>query len=71
MLLLSHYWRDYKQLKPRSEFGIYHRTDRIQLGTIIMDDPPGDTKSMDDMVFDEINHIRGFDFNQWYSFCPL
>ena len=35
-----------------------------------MDDPPRDTKPMDDMMFDEINHVRSFDFNQWYSFRP-
>jgi len=34
-----------------------------------MDDP--DTKSMDDMVFDEINHVRSFNFHQWYGFCLL
>ena len=42
-----------------------------ELGTVIVDDPPRDTKSMDDMVFDEINHVRGFDFSQWYGLCPL
>ena len=35
-----------------------------KLGTVIMDDPPRDTKSMDDIVFDEINHVESFDFNQ-------
>ena len=25
-----------------------------------MDDPPRDTKSVNDMVFDKINHIRSF-----------
>ena len=42
-----------------------------KLGTVIMDDLPRDTESMDDMVFDEINHVGSFDFNQWYGFCPL
>jgi len=26
---------------------------------------------MDDMVFNEVNHIESFDFNKWCSFCPL
>jgi len=59
---------------PHSEFGIYHKTDRIlarKLGTVIMDDPPRDTKLMDNMVFDEINYVRSFNFYQWYSFCLL
>ena len=42
-----------------------------ELGTVIMDDPPRDTKSMDDMVFDKINHVKSFNFHQWYSLCPL
>jgi len=41
------------------------------LGTIIMDDPPGDTKSMDDMVFDEVDHIGGFNFSEWCGFRPF
>jgi len=48
-------------LKPHSEFGIYHRTDRIpglQIGDLIMDDPPRDTKSMDDMVFDKLTTLE-------------
>jgi len=26
---------------------------------------------MDDMVFNEVNHVRSFDFNKWYRFWPL
>jgi len=42
-----------------------------KLRTIVMNDPPGDTKSVDDMVFDEVNNIGGFNFSERYSFCPL
>ena len=42
-----------------------------QFGTIIVNDTPGDTKSMDDMVFDEGDYIGGFNFNEWYNFRPL
>jgi len=42
-----------------------------KLETIVMDDPPGDTKSMDDMVSDEINNIGSFNFSKWYSFRPF
>ena len=28
-----------------------------KLGTIVVDDPSGDTKSVDDIVFDEVDHI--------------
>jgi len=31
----------------------------------------GDTKSVDDIVFDEVNNIIRFNFNKWYSFYPL
>ena len=36
-----------------------------------MDDPPGDTKSMDYMVFDEVSNIGGFNFSERYDFCPF
>jgi len=36
-----------------------------------MDDPSGDTKSMNDMVFNEANQIAGFDFGQRYGLCPF
>ena len=42
-----------------------------KLGTVIMDDPPRDTKSMDDMVFDKINHVGSFNFHKWYTLYPL
>ena len=32
-----------------------------------MNDPPGDTKSVDDMVFDESNNIASFNFSEQYS----
>ena len=31
----------------------------------------GDTKSVDDMMFNEVIRVGSFDFNKWYSFCPL
>ena len=61
-------------MKSHSEFGIYAEPIEYlayELGTVVVDDPSRDTKSMDDMVFDEINHIRGFNFNQWYSLRPF
>ena len=30
-----------------------------------------DTKPMDDMVFDKVDHVGSFNFNKWYSLCPL
>ena len=39
-----------------------------KLRSIVMDDPPGDTKSVDDMVFDEVNNIAGYNFGERYSF---
>jgi len=36
-----------------------------------MDDPPGDTKSMDDMVFNEVNTVGSLNFSEWYSFRPF
>ena len=32
-----------------------------------MDDPSRDTKSMDDMVFDEVNNISRFNFSKRYN----
>jgi len=73
MLSLNRWQRSYKRLKPHSEFGICCRTYRIlcKLGTIVMNNPHEDTKSMDDMVFNKVNHIGSFDFNKWYIICPL
>jgi len=36
-----------------------------------MDDPSGDTKLVDDMVFDEVNNISRFNFSEQYNFYPL
>ena len=30
-----------------------------ELGTIVVDDSSGNTKSVDDMMFDEIDHVGG------------
>jgi len=61
------------QLKPHSEFDTCHRTERKlvrKLRVVIMNDPLGGTKSVDDM-FDEVNNIGGFNFSERYSFSPL
>jgi len=42
-----------------------------ELGTIVMDDPSEDTKSVDKMMSDEINHVGGFNFNKRNNFYPL
>ena len=34
-----------------------------KLRTIIMDSPPRDTKSMNDIVFDKFDHVGSFNFN--------
>ena len=36
-----------------------------------MDEPLGDTKSADDMVFVEVNNIGSFNFRERYNFRPL
>jgi len=33
-----------------------------------MGDPPGNTKSTNDVVFNEVNHINDFNFNERYDF---
>ena len=38
-----------------------------QIGDIVMDDPPRNTKLMDDMVFNEVNNINNFNFSERYS----
>jgi len=56
------------------ESGTYRKTDRtidLRLGTIVMDDPSGDTKSVDNMMSDEINHVGGFNFNKQNNLCSL
>ena len=42
-----------------------------KMGTIIVDDPSGNTKSVDDMVFDEVNYVNGFNFGERHGFCPF
>ena len=37
-----------------------------KLWSTVMDDPSGDTKSMDDMVFDEVNNIGDFNLSERY-----
>jgi len=36
-----------------------------------MDDSSGDAKSVDDMIFDEVDHVGGFNFSERDNFCPL
>ena len=36
-----------------------------------MDDPLGDTKSVDDIVFDEASNITGFNFSEQYNFLTF
>jgi len=36
-----------------------------------MDDPLGDTKSVDDMVFDEFDYVSDFNLNEFCSFRLL
>ena len=36
-----------------------------------MDDPPGDTKSIDDMVFDEVDYVNSLNFDERYHFRLL
>jgi len=42
-----------------------------KLGIIIVNDPPEDTKLMDDVIFDEVDHISCFNFNEWCNFHRL
>ena len=39
-----------------------------KLGTIVVNDPPGNTKSVNDMVFDEIDHISYFNLYEQCNF---
>ena len=62
-----------RQLKLHSEFVLVIELIEwlaCKLETIVVNDPPGDTKSVDDM-FDEVDHISGFNFSEWCSFRPL
>ena len=36
-----------------------------------MDNPSGNIESMNDMVFDEVNHPNGFNFYKWYDIHTL
>ena len=49
-----------KHLMPHSKSGTCRRTDRtidLQIGDHCHDDPSGDTKLMDDMMFNEVDHV--------------
>jgi len=41
-----------------------------KLRTVVMNDPPGDIKLVNEMVFDEVNNTCGFNFSELYSFHP-
>ena len=63
-----------KQLKPHYESGTYRRTDRrlaCKLETIVMNDPPGDTKLMNDMVCNKVNQSSSVNFDERCSFRLL
>ena len=67
MLPLSHWQQGYKRLKPHLNLVLVAELIgylACKLGTVVMNNPPGDTKSMDDMVFNEVNHVENFDFNK-------
>jgi len=36
-----------------------------------MDDSSGDTKLVDDMIFDKVDHVGGFNLNEQNNLCPL
>ncbi|MFG1569927.1 hypothetical protein ACDT16_13660 [Staphylococcus aureus] len=42
-----------------------------ELMSVVIDDPSGNTEAVNDVVFNEVDHIRGFHFHQRYRFCPL
>jgi len=42
-----------------------------KLGTIIINNPPWDTKPMNDMAFDKVDYVGSLNFNKWYSLCLL
>jgi len=42
-----------------------------KLGTIVVDGPPADTKSVDDLVFDEVDHINDLNFSKQCNFCSF
>ena len=42
-----------------------------KLGTVIMNNPPGYTKSIDDVMFNEVDYVGSLNFNKWYCFRPF
>ena len=66
MLLLTQWQRVYMRLKLYSEFDTCRRIGRMigsQIGDIVVDDPPEDTISTNDMEFEEVNNIDSFNFS--------
>jgi len=43
----------------------------LYIRDIVMDNPPENTKSINDMVFDEVNYATGFNFCERYDFRTL
>jgi len=73
MLLLTYWWQGYKQLRLHSKSGTCHRIDRT-IGLRIRDHCRGwsvwGTKLVDDMMFDEVNHVGGFNFSERDNLWP-
>lgn len=42
-----------------------------ELRTIIIDNPSWDAEMVDDVVFDKLNHIMGFDLSKRVTPCPF
>jgi len=62
----------YKQLTPHSELVlIAEPIERLtcELRIIVVDDPSRDTKSVDDMMSDEVDHVGGFNLSERDNFC--
>ena len=36
----------------------------LRIGAIVVNDPSGDTKSVDDMMSDEVNHVGDFNLSE-------
>ena len=50
------------------------RTDRttgLLIGMFVIDDPPGNIKLMDDMMFYEVNNYSHFNFGELYNIRQL
>jgi len=62
------------QSKSHSIFSICRKPKEwlaYELRTIVVDDPPWNTKSMNDVLFNEVNRVNGFNFSKRYGFRPL